>query len=95
MVCCGKRTCCECIYGLVGFDHHCHGNTPKFSFKCPFCRDETGFPEFILKRAMAEHCPSHAKVMDNKSGGQVVVAHKPCSTGCYTCEDSTIVVRDL
>ena len=95
MVCCGKHLCRECAFGVVDFDGHCCHNVPHFSFKCPFCRDETGFPEFILKRAMAEHCPSHAKVMDKKSGGQVVVAHRPCPTGCYTCEESTIVVREL
>ena len=94
-VCCGERVCGECIYGLVGFEGHCCHNVPKFSFKCPFCRTVVGFPEPILKDALGRYCPSHAKIMDNKAGGEVVVAHKPCDTGCYSCEKSTIVVREL
>jgi hypothetical protein len=93
MPCCEKRCCRECVYNVMLY---CDCNAPTFVFKCPFCRGRGKVEHRVVLDAMRRFCPSHAKVMDNTCDGtRFVVAHLPCSIGCYDCVESTLVIRKL
>ena len=86
--CCDKVLCTSCVFNMVSYCQCIE----EFQYKCPFCRKGFSMPENILKRMMADHCPSHAKVMDGCHEKKYVVAHSPCDAGCYGCDKSTLRV---
>ena len=93
--CCRRRLCQGCQLQLVRV---CLCRTsPRYTLTCPLCRSDCGVPLALLKEAMANHCPSHAKVAQSRFPvtAQVAVVHSPCEHGCYDCDESSILVRTL
>ena len=90
--CCQKKICTQCLYNTVRV---CECER-KFTHKCPFCNQILGMEDNLVKKLMAMHCPSHAKVIDGCHNHKFVVAHSPCDAeSCYDCEFSHLHVRAL
>ena len=93
--CCHRRLCMRCCLGVTRACL-CEAE-PKFQFTCPMCRACVVVSDSMIMLAMSEHCPDHAKLMESKcpTPRQTVVTHHACSSGCYACADSRLVVTPL
>ncbi len=66
-----------------------------FGWGCSICRDTYRLETNRVKHYMATHCPAHAKAMTASHGGEVVVVHTACDSGCFACGESDLTVRAL
>ena len=93
LYCCDGPVCKECV--LNSLLVRLRRKSASFVYSCPHCGKKIPMPSSTVKELMGEYCPSHAQVMDQRSRGKAVVAHCPCPSGCYDCDDSRLEVREL
>ncbi len=92
--CCDLRVCDECV--LKSLLVRLRKKHPRFVYDCPVCGEDTSMPSATVKELMCVCCPSHVRVMDQRSRGKAaVVAHVPCPSGRYACNRSSIEARKL
>ena len=91
--CCNKRLCEACLLNVMQVCRCLQAYA--FLYVCPFCRAKEPLALPRVRGLMGVHCPTHAKVVETCDKKQAVIAHLPCSTGCYLCHESKLEVRLL
>ena len=99
--CCHQDICSSCMMKV-----HTVKNGENIQFKCPFCR-QTGlyYPtgrsglqvggKCYMKTIMSD-IKTHACILQcncSTCDNKYVLSHIPCDTGCYSCEDSLLVLN--